>query len=152
MFAQRLPELLGVDQLAAPAFAFALVGRIFEDQRAEAEALLGDCAGAALIDAVAVEMDDVVGRSGLLCACQLGLQRGPGRRVEQRQPGQFAERRQCFDQRSCADAVVKVGGALVLRARTEQEDAQRRLADYRVARLAVGSRRRTRAPRAPRKR
>ena len=99
---------------------------MLEDQRPEALAAAGTVAARAVEDAVAVEVDDVIGLTVLLGPVQLRAQGRESGRVEDGQLRQLAQRRQSLDQGPGAHAMVDVGNPVLLRPRADQEDPQGR--------------------------
>ena len=111
---------------------------MLEDKRPESLAAAGTIAAGAVEDAMAVEVDDVIGPSALLRPVQLRAQGREGGRVEDGQLRQLAQRRKSLDQGPGADAMVDVGNPVLLRPRAEQQHAQGRGALDGRLRLLVG--------------
>ena len=115
---QQRAELVGVDGHVAAVVEFVRVARILEAQPAEADA--------AVIDAVAIEVDDVIRCAGVEGAFEFlaqGVKRGRAEHVE---PHEAAELFHGLDQRQRAGAVINVTAGLVLRPRGDEQDADRR--------------------------
>ncbi len=127
---QQRAERVGMDgQMLAP-LQLGDVPRVFEAEPAEADP--------AVVDAVAVEVDDVVGRLGVGGGLQRMAQRGQCWRVQHPQLDQAAEVFHRIDQRQRAGAVVDIAAGVVLRAGRDHQDADRG-GDYRdVQHLGVG--------------
>jgi hypothetical protein len=118
VIAQQRAECVGENGRVPALFEFDGVPRLLEAQPAETDA--------AVVDAVTVEMDDVIGLSlgaGAVQFLAQGRQRGQIEHVELDQAGQGFHR---LDQRQRADAMVEVVAGVVLRSGSDQQDADGR--------------------------
>jgi hypothetical protein len=114
---EQRAEVVGVDGAVAAALQLAGVRRLLEAQ--PAQALLP------VVDAVTVEVDDVVGPA-LPAGLVQGLAQGrQGRRAQDVQRHQAAQVLDRVHQRQGRDAVVDAAAGVVLRARADQQNADR---------------------------
>ncbi|KFB74753.1 MAG: hypothetical protein AW06_004304 [Candidatus Accumulibacter cognatus] len=117
VFAQERAEFgrgdVGVPAPAARAYVF----RVFEAERAEA--------GVPVVDAVAVEVQDVVRLAGALGAIEFVAQGGQRRRGQEMHFDLAGERFHRVDQRPGAGAEVDVGTRVVFRPRAGEQNANR---------------------------
>jgi hypothetical protein len=82
-------------------------------------------AGLAVVDAVAVEVDDVIRPAGATGAVELFAQCGQRGRIEHLDADKAAQRLHRLDQRQCTGAMIDVEAGLVLGPRGNEEDANR---------------------------
>ena len=115
VMAQQRAELAGEDGEVPAPVELDDVLRVLEAEPPEADG--------AVIDAVAVEVDDVVGLAGAAGAVELLAQGGQCGRAEQAQANEAAQRLHRLDQRQGAGAVVDVAAGLVLGPRADEQDA-----------------------------
>nr|WP_157640037.1 hypothetical protein [Lamprocystis purpurea] len=116
--------------MPAPIRAVA-VARVLEAESAQAQS--------AVVDPVAVEMDDMVGGARIVGAFELRAQRREGRRLQEAQIDQTAQVFHGLDQRQAARAVVDIAAGVVLRPGDDQQEADGcGVAGLRVRRLAAG--------------
>jgi hypothetical protein len=90
------------------------------------------------VDAVAIEVDDVIRPAGLPRAIQITEQRGKRGRVQQAKPHQPAQVLHGLDQWLGARAVIDVGTGVIFRSRGDQQDADGRVDRRNVQNAGVG--------------
>ncbi len=105
------------------------VARVFETQRTPAVT--------SVVNSVPVEMHHVIRLTVLVSPQQLGFQSRQSGRIEQRQPGQIAQLSQRVHNGPGRDAMIKIRRPLVIRAGTDQQHADRRLARLRLGHVGV---------------
>ena len=119
VLADQAGEPVGVDEVQRPLLQLLLVAGVFEAQPAQAEP--------AVVDAVAVEVDDVERACRRSPRLQGLFERGVGGRLEDGEAGEVAEALHRLGQRPGADAVVDVADAValgvLLRPRADEQDA-----------------------------
>ena len=141
VIAQQRPKLAGEDGLVTALVELADVLRVLEAQPAEADR--------AVIDAVAIEVDDVIRLAVAAGAIELVAQGGQRGRAEHVDADEAAEVFHRLDQRQRAGAVINVAAGVVLRPRGDEQDADGCGDDWHVEHGVFGRRRRTRVGFAP---
>ncbi len=116
--AQQRPEFAGEDGDVPALIELADVLRVLEAKSAEADV--------SVIDAVAVEVDDVIRLLGPASAFEFLAQCGKRRRAEHMDADEAAEFFHRLDQRQRAGAVIDVSARVVFRPRGDEQDADGR--------------------------